>query len=375
MTSSLKKFSLREPDIMGSYSKNDVIFLLKDISDMIEEKDNDEREKAIQSGVHYSEMLPIEYRPSEEYIKLFYESLKKYDKKIATAVGVVGELILKKRGKDIVLASLARAGTPIGILIKRYIKYKYKLDLPHYSISIIRGKGIDESAIKYILLNHPGKEIQFIDGWTGKGAITKVLQMACKDFKKKWTVELNDDLAVLADPGYCVSTFGTREDFLIPSACLNSTVSGLVSRTVHREDLIKEDDFHGAKFYKELIDEDLSNFYVDTISSKFKYVLKDIEENLKEILNKDSTPTWLGLKDVEKIQRDFNIENINFVKPGIGETTRVLLRRIPWKILIRKDSKNLEHILLLAKERNVPVEVYPLKAYNCCGIIKNLRRE
>ena len=40
---------------------------------------------------------------------------------------------------------------------------------------------------------------------------------------------LRPDLAVLADPGHCVRTFGTRDDFLIPSACLNSTVSGLVS--------------------------------------------------------------------------------------------------------------------------------------------------
>ena len=39
-------------------------------------------------------------------------------------------------------------------------------------------------------------------------------------------------MAVLADPGYCTSIYGTREDFLIPSACLNATVSGLISRTV-----------------------------------------------------------------------------------------------------------------------------------------------
>ena len=46
------------------------------------------------------------------------------------------------------------------------------------------------------------------------------------------------EIAVLADPGGCVRTYGTRDDFLIPSACLNSTVSGLVSRTVLRADLI-----------------------------------------------------------------------------------------------------------------------------------------
>ena len=60
------------------------------------------------------------------------------------------------------------------------------------------------------------------------------------------------EIAVLADPGSCARTYGTREDFLIPSACLNSTVSGLISRTVLRTDLVGPSDFHGAKFYREL---------------------------------------------------------------------------------------------------------------------------
>ena len=38
----------------STYKKDDVIFLLKDISDMIVEEDNMTREKKIQSGTHYS---------------------------------------------------------------------------------------------------------------------------------------------------------------------------------------------------------------------------------------------------------------------------------------------------------------------------------
>ena len=74
---------------------------------------------------------------------------------------------------------------------------------------------------------------------------------------------LDDTLAVIADPGYCTTLYGTREDFLIPSACLNSTVSGLVSRTVLNDLYIGKDDFHGAKFYQELIEMDVSNEYID----------------------------------------------------------------------------------------------------------------
>ncbi len=78
---------------------------------------------------------------------------------------------------------------------------------------------------------------------------------------------------------------------------------------------------------------------------------------------------------MEKIQKDFGIENVHFIKAGIGETTRVLLRRIPWKILVNPGASHLEHILQLAKEKNIPVETYALSAYQCCGIIKPLERK
>lgn len=358
----------------GSYSKDDVVFLLKNISDSIIETDTEDKEEAIQSGVHYSEMLPVEYKPTENYINLFYKSLEESARKVALAVAVVSEKIISNRGKDIVLVSLARGGTPIGILIKRYLENNYGIKLPHYSVSIIRGKGIDENAIAYILKHHPEKEVQFIDGWTGKGAITRVLIESCRQIKESLGVDLNSDLAVLADPAHCTPTFGTREDFLIPSACLNSTVSGLISRTVHREDLIGPNDFHGAKFYEEMQDDDVSNLFIDRITEEFSSIKDEIEAEINLHKELSHEVTWKGLKDIEIIQTVFGIQDINLIKPGIGETTRVLLRRVPWKVLVRDyESDNIKHILLLAKDRGVPVEEYPQMTYGCCGLIKPLK--
>lgn len=355
-----------KPIKIGSYSLDDVVFLLKDVSNLIVEQGTEEREDVIQGGGHYSEMLPIEYKPSEKYIELFHSSLRFNSLKIAEAVALVSEKIIAKNGTNIVLVSLARAGTPFGILIKRYIKYKFKKDIPHYSISIIRGKGIDENALKYILNKH-GNTIQFIDGWTGKGAINNVLKNACIEFEKKNGLKINDTLAVIADPGYCCEIYGTREDFLLPSACLNSTVSGLISRTVLRKDLINEDDFHGVKVYDDLIEEDFSNYYLDYISKEYSSI-----NNIFEL--KMSSPSFLGSEDVNNIKKEYNIEDINMVKPGIGETTRVLLRRIPWKILVKNmESPSIEHILLLAKEKNVEVLEYPFLSYECCGIVKSVK--
>ena len=58
-------------------------------------------------------------------------------------------------------------------------------------------------------------------------------------------------------------------------------------------------------------------------------------------------------------------------RPGIGETTRVLLRRIPELILLRDpDSPLTRHISELAREKGVEVRQYPLKCYEACGIIR-----
>ncbi|WP_425388067.1 cysteine protease StiP family protein [Ectobacillus panaciterrae] len=368
-------FTTSLPTLMpvGSYLQEDVTFLLKDLSSSMLESSTEERERAIQSGTHYSEMLPVEYKPSEEYMKLFHSSLEMYKKKLAVAVGVVAEQIIENKGTETVLVSLARAGTPIGILIKRYILATHGLSLPHYSVSIIRGRGIDENAMQYIFQNHPNQRIQFIDGWTGKGAITKELQQAVARLNEIYNQQLDACIAVLADPGHCAAIFGTREDFLIPSACLNATVSGLVSRTILNKLYIGSDDFHGVKYYRELEGEDVSNHFINTIAKQFPLVQNEISTELGLLRAVFSKPTWSGLQEVERIQKEFGIENMNLVKPGVGETTRVLLRRVPWKVLVSNyDDPNLHHILLLAKERNVPVELYPRMSYSCCGLIKSL---
>ena len=67
--------------------------------------------------------------------------------------------------------------------------------MPLYTISIIRGRGIDQNAIRYILSRHEGKDLQFVDGWTGKGVIYRELRKEISRFPG-----VSPDLAVLADP-------------------------------------------------------------------------------------------------------------------------------------------------------------------------------
>ncbi len=362
------------PPLIGTYDQEDVVFLLKEIDDQVKERDNKTREKLIQGGVHYSEMLPIEYSPTPAYMDIYKRTLKENAYKLAEAVGLTASKIYKTRSKNTVLVSLVRGGTPAGILVKRYIHQTYNVNYPHYSISIIRGKGIDENALKFILFNHPDAEIQFVDGWTGKGAIVSELKAAIDKFQVKYGYndKLNYEFAVISDPGHCAEIYGTREDFLVPNACLNATVSGLVSRSFHRNDLIQDRDYHGVKFYKHLKSDDLSESFINTISRHFSHVVSRVNEELDTFSLLSEKIEWTGMEEVKRIQKDFCIENVNLIKPGLGETTRVLLRREPWKILVNENSDNLSHVMQLAEERNVPIETYPLRNYSCCGLVKLL---
>ncbi|MHA7270894.1 cysteine protease StiP family protein [Arthrobacter sp. HLT1-20] len=355
----------------GSYAAGEVTWLLKDLSHLVLEAPTADREHAIQSGAaNYAESLPVEYLPSPEYQGLYQEAVVRAGERVATAVGVVTELALAARHNEPVLVSLARAGTPIGILMRRWAQQVHGLDLPHFTMSIVRGVGLDQTALRYLAANFDPARILFVDGWTGKGAISRELGAALDAFAATDGIRFPADLAVLADPGHCVSMFGTREDYLIPSACLNSTVSGLVSRTVFNTDHIGPHDFHGAKFYAELAPADVSNGFLDAICAHFAGVQHAVDRQLAQHTADAAVPTWVGWQAVERISTDYGINNVNLVKPGVGETTRVLLRRIPWRVLVNPDAmEDVAHVLLLAEQRGVPVEQVTDLPYSCVGLI------
>ncbi|GHJ91043.1 phosphoribosyltransferase [Streptomyces sp. NE5-10] len=366
--SSMLPEPLRGP-AFSSYAPEEVGWLLQDLSDVELEAPTEEREEAIQrGGAHYAESLPVEYQPSARYQELFHSALDASADRIAHAVGIVTETVLAEKSGRPVLVSLARAGTPVGVLMRRWAHHRHGLDLPHYAVSIVRGRGIDANALRWLAAHHDPADVVFVDGWTGKGAITRELAAALRESDE--FAGFDPEIAVLADPGSCVRTYGTREDFLIPSACLNSTVSGLISRTVLRSDLVGPDDFHGAKFYRELEGADVSVAFLDAVEARFDEVADTVDTDVKDLLAGDRTPTWEGWAAVERISEEYGIHDVNLVKPGVGETTRVLLRRVPWKILAKRGAgADLAHVRLLAEQRGVPVEEVDDLPYTCVGLI------
>ncbi len=369
-----------------SYGKECEV-LLNDLTGIIKEITVDEKEELIRNGISYSEIISKEDIPSDEVKSIFFSMLEDSKRQIATYVAKISEEIYNVKGKDLVLVSLARAGTPYGILMRRYLSLKYDVDIKNYSVSIIRGRGIDFNALKYILKNNYDCKIQFVDGWTGKGSIIGELKRTIDEFNKEFNEDVDNSLAVIADPARLCKIYGTREDIVLPNCCLNSTVSGLISRTVNNPNFIGKEDFHGAKHLDYLAEEDLSMYFIDKISSEFQDIIKGNQYSLveaegefskveDEIAITTEASAKLAIEGyaatiAEKIRQAFQVKSINSVKLSIGESARVLLRRKARVVLVRDlEDKNVYHIIQLAKEKNVEVLKYDTGSYRCMAIIE-----
>jgi hypothetical protein len=358
----------------GSYEQKDCIFLLKPVH--IEPTDVAAKERAIQSGrKHYSEMLSVEKTPDARYMRLFQRALEQNaDRFAADLASLVKSLASRSGGnpnREVVLVSLARAGTPVGVLLYRGLK-ELGIRSVHYSVSIIRDRGIDAVALDYILARHLDDDLVFIDGWTGKGAISTELKATIEDYNESRGTTVSSELVVVSDLAGVAGLAATADDYLIPSAILNSIVSGLVSRTVLSDDYVGPGDFHACMFYEDKRDEDLSRYFVDLIAPLVRAHLAIASagqwgESERVRLKRCSDDF------IAAAMERYNVTDRNRVKPGIGESTRALLRRMPERLIVRDPSLiDVEHLIALATTGGVPVEVEPGLPYHAAVIIQTL---
>ena len=360
----------------GSYAPDDVIFLLKVIE--LEPTPLLERELRIQGGAaHYSEMIGSESAPSASYLQAFYQAVESSGAIMAEHLVALASLISASRSGPLTLVSLARAGVPIGVLLARVLRHYFNREVKHYSISIIRDRGVDTNALNYILNTdlRPDSSLVFVDGWTGKGVISRELRGAINQYNLEHGVNISPKLHVLTDlcgeAGVAPGSF----DFLIPSSILNSTVSGLISRTILNKTHLGPGDFHGCVYYHELASVDLSGWFIEQIMEQVK--LLAAASPLAEIVVKAlSTGQCAELRQVTEsqlryLQEQYSLPDVNFIKLGIGESTRVLLRRVP-ELLLLKDSQetDVQHLKLMADVKNVQVICQPDLSYRAVALIK-----
>lgn len=354
-------------DFSGSYRAGEVSFLLRRLP-QAGFVDVAEKEALIQSGRrHYSQMLSPESAPSERYMRLFDEACRANNARMARDCLRLAQLVATRSRHRLAIVSLARGGTPVGVVVTRLLRELFGRDAVHYSVSIVRDRGIDAAALRHILAHgHRPDGIVFVDGWTGKGVIARELASSIEVFNLRHGTRIDAGLHVLSDLAGAAACAASCDDYLIPSSILNATVSGLISRTVMNEDM-RADDFHGCVFYAQFADLDRSQSFVDELVRLALAEPQPRTQAIDAAAARERSQTYIGAA-----MRRYGVADVNLVKPGIGEATRVLLRRVP-RLVVLRDPKAAEvaHLAALAEEKRVPVEIDPHLPYHAVSLIRS----
>ncbi len=359
----------------GSYAPMDVTFLLKPVR--MAPTALELKEKLLRSGRrHYSEMLAPEPPPDQEYLSLFADAFARGRQRLAEDIASLAWALAERPPGEIVIASLARAGTPVGALLRRALLHLGRTAF-HYSISIIRDRGIDEVALDHILERHDPSSLVFVDGWTGKGAIAVELARAIETYNTSRDVLLDSSLTVISDLAGVAGLAASGEDYLIPCSILNAVISGLVSRTVLHPDHLGARDFHACVFYEELLPHDLSRWFIDVLAEEVETAMAD-DSCTPAVWTPESRRLHHELAEtfLDSVAREYGIGDRNRVKPGLGEATRALLRRMPERILIQeREGPDLAHLLLLARRRGIAVEQRHDLPFRAVALLRSLGGE
>lgn len=337
--------------ISSSYNPEDVTFLLQEVS--IDPTGIAEKEHLIQSGrAHYSEMISEERRPDARYMDIFHEAADRGVERIAREVISIAEHIAQRIDEgslpaEITLCSLVRAGVPYGVMLRREL-VRLGVDVTHYGISIIRDKGLDKVAMDYILERHVKPGILFVDGWTGKGAISNELRSSWRDI-----AGCDPILVTLADPSGYAEITGSHEDWLIPSGILGANISGLISRSILNDEVRASGGFHGSIPVHHLADIDLSARFADMVCAGISRIrAAGPVTAVAPCPDKRRVLRDEAMSAISRISDAFDVENLNRIKPGIAEATRAVLRRKPERVFVRSlsgdpDLQALLHLCLV----------------------------
>ncbi|MEA9389601.1 cysteine protease StiP family protein [Acerihabitans sp. TG2] len=335
------------PPFSGSYLPDDIQFLLKPIK--MEMTPVDKKEQLIQSGAkHYSEMLSQEPEPTDWHLDLYARALDQGAARLAKDVLMLAKALADRFGSaPIVLVSLVRAGVPLGVMLHQTLRAMGKSSY-HYGVSIIRDRGIDATAMDWIEAQHGVDGVVFVDGWTGKGAITNELRrsLACRPGYPK-----DPRLVVLADPCGVSWLAASDDDWLIPFGIMGAPVSGLISRSIW-----SSVGLHGCVICDHLTRFECSRQLVDAVA------------DCRNALDVDAIPAsqWIpedvvhlktqSERVISSLAAQYDIASINRIKPGIAEATRAVLRRVPEHVLVRcVNDPDVALLVYLAGEKNIPI--------------------
>lgn len=314
-----------------------------------------EKEALIRSGVSYGELLTPEALPTAAQTRAYAGALSRNGARVGELLAALTAAVLREYDQP-VLVSLARAGTPVGCamrrLARRWAAEFGTPELPHHTLSIIRGQGIDRVALRRVRAAHPQAPLVFVDGWTGKGSIDETLSSSLPQ-------DVPPHLAVLSDPAGVARHAATHDDLLLPHAALNATVCGLLSRTF----VAAPGTLHAARVETELRSEDRTGEYLNALDALSAAYTPDF------VLDAGPRPQQ-PVRAVLARAAELGVTDPHLVKPSVGEATRVFLRRQPAHLLLRDAAHpDTLHLRELAAASGTPVTMHPDLPYLAAAII------
>lgn len=373
--------------ISGSYRPEQVLFLLKQVD--IEHTDPKQKEYLIQSGQkHYSQMISHEKAPSETHLALYHQALSQERHRYAEDVQKLANALAThyQHAPEVVLVSLVRAGVPLGVLLKDALT---DLNRPctHYGLSIIRDRGIDFAALECIIAKHGADHIVFVDGWTGKGAIKTELKRSIGNdprFLAAMQKYGHDDLPLvtLADLAGSAWLTASAEDWLIPSGILGSTISGLISRSICETPLTATEihpehytAWHGCAYYQHLAEYDESQHFIQEINHCRRQIQHDVGCAIWTHAQRQQQAA-AAQQVIQQIATQYQVDNLNRIKPSIAEATRAILRRVPELVILREaDNPNTALLRYLTEKTNTPIVIHAdIAPYHAITLIQKVKK-
>ena len=353
----------------GSYQPDEVAFLLRRLH--LETTTLDERERLIQSGLrHYSEMIGPEDAPTRGRLRLFRECLAANGSRMADDLATLAAAMAATAvDGELTVVSIARAGTPIGVLLWHRIRETAPgLKVTHYSISVIRDRGVDYAALRWIMARHAPASLRFVDGWTGKGTIAHELRHSIDGWADA-PAGLDPGLWVPLDVCGAAVFAASAGDYLIPSTLLGGTLSGLVSRSVLPAGEEEGVEFHGCVPLDSLRRYDLSRWFIREMLVR----LEKIPPPATSPANASGGPSRRRetAQCLDLMLTRHDMTDRNRIKLGIGETVRVLLRRKPHTVWLspRANPTDAGLIRRLAAFRQVNVSTDDALTFDAVAVI------
>lgn len=342
----------------GTYKEADCIFLLNRLNYPEETTSN--------------EKPGWEEAPQQAYLSLYEAALHENGAKLAQDVARLALHLAQQQDELCILVSLARAGTPYGILVQRALTLMGRPAI-HYGVSLIKGWGVDPAALDYIRRLHPYGTIRFIDGWTGKGGISRELHRSVAEYNQSRSLNISSQLNVIADLAGTAGTAVNSDDYLIPSAPINATMNGLISKTFGQPcpDLPAPFCFHGTYMLEHLREADQSNSFIESISILLEEAIATEMFFFQPLLSASGKAAAqdTNLASMARLQASLEISNEDLIKHGYCETVRALQRRPMRSLLLRDPTSEANAALLaLAETLDLPVIQDRHLHYECVGV-------